>query len=95
MSLTPLAPLPVSVPASHGAGVRAVVAAPQPASPASLSAQAAPTFAVLQAGAGLPPSANPAYVLPASAQGFLRLFAALQAVAVERIYPAPVFSFQA
>jgi len=60
----------------------------------NLSEAAKPTFQALQAAATLPPAANPAFVLPANGN-FLRLFAALQAAAAERIYPAPVFSFTA
>jgi hypothetical protein len=60
-----------------------------------LSAAAAPTYRVLQGGGGLPASATPSFVLPANGRGFLALFNALQAIAVEHVYPAPVFSFSA
>lgn len=60
----------------------------------NLSQAAKPVFEALQAAVALPPSSNPAFVLPANGD-FLRLFAAVQAIAAERIYPAPVFSFSA
>lgn len=63
--------------------------------PANLSNEAASTFQVLQGGAASPASGSPAFVLPADAAGFLRLYQALQAIAIERVYPAPIFSFQA
>jgi hypothetical protein len=60
----------------------------------NLSQAAKPVFEALQAAAAFPPSANPTYVLPANGN-FLRLFSAVQAIAAERVYPAPVFSFTA
>jgi len=48
----------------------------------------------LQSAGVIPPSSDPTFVPPASGSA-LRLFAAVQAVAAERIYPAPVFSFSA
>jgi hypothetical protein len=61
----------------------------------NLSEQAAPTFRVLQGGGGLPPSGSPSFVLPPNGVGFLRIFTALEAIAVEHVYPAPIFSFSA
>ena len=67
----------------------------RPASPVeNLSAAAKPVFEALQATAALPPSSNPGFVLPANGD-FLRLFSAVSAIAAERIYPAPIFSFSA
>lgn len=60
----------------------------------NLSEAARPVYEALQAAAAFPPSTNPAYMLPSNGN-FLRLFSAVQAVAVERIYPAPIFSFTA
>jgi hypothetical protein len=61
----------------------------------NLSEAAKPVFEALQSAAAFPPSATPTYVLPTDGSDFLRLFTAVQAIAAERIYPAPVFSFQA
>ncbi|HEY5340586.1 MAG TPA: hypothetical protein VIK27_06135 [Candidatus Aquilonibacter sp.] len=77
------------------AATSAASAAASSPSNANLSQQAAPIYQVLQGGAGLPPSANPSFVLPPSGAGFLRLYAALEAIAVEHVYPAPIFSFSA
>ncbi|HTV94050.1 MAG TPA: hypothetical protein VMG98_15195 [Verrucomicrobiae bacterium] len=60
----------------------------------NLSEAAKPVFEALQAAAALPPSSNPGFVLPANGD-FLRLFSAVTAIAAERIYPAPIFSFSA
>jgi len=61
----------------------------------NLTALSKPVYQALQSAAAFPASANPSYVLPADASNFLRLFSAIQATAVERVYPAPVFSFLA
>jgi hypothetical protein len=61
----------------------------------NLSQAAKPVFEALQSAAAFPPSAVPSYVLPVNGSNFLRLFTAVQEIAAERIYPAPVFSFQA
>jgi hypothetical protein len=63
-------------------------------SAANLSQAAKPVFEALQSAAAFPPSADPTYVLPVNGN-FLRLFSAVQALAAERVYPAPVFSFTA
>ncbi len=60
----------------------------------NLSQVSKPVYEALQSAAAFPPSANPSYVLPPNSN-FLRLFSAVQAIAAERIYPAPVFSFRA
>ncbi|HEX8806219.1 MAG TPA: hypothetical protein VF741_04680 [Candidatus Aquilonibacter sp.] len=60
----------------------------------NLSEAAKPVFEALQSAAAFPPSTNATYVLPINGN-FLRLFSAVQAVAAERVYPAPVFSFTA
>lgn len=60
----------------------------------NLSEAAKPVYEALQSAAALPPTTNPGYVLPAN-ENILRLFSAVQAIAAERIYPAPVFSFSA
>jgi len=60
----------------------------------NLSEAARPVYQALQAAIALPPSATPEFILPAGGS-FLRLFTAVQAVAAERIYPAPIFSFSA
>ena len=62
--------------------------------PGNLSAAAAPVYQALQAASSLPPSVSPSFILPANGNA-LRLYAAVQAIATERIYPAPVFSFRA
>lgn len=59
----------------------------------NLTQQAAKVFSVLRAGTTY--TSTPAYVLPANGVGLSRLFSTLQAIAVERVYPAPLFSFQA
>jgi hypothetical protein len=58
----------------------------------NLSQAAKPVFEALQSAAAFPPSASPTYILPVNGN-FLRLFSAVQALAAERVYPAPVFSF--
>jgi hypothetical protein len=60
----------------------------------NLSQVSKPVYEALQSASAFPPSANPTYVLPPNSN-FLRLFSAVQAIAAERIYPAPVFSFRA
>jgi hypothetical protein len=73
----------------------AVAAATQaPATLGNLSEAAKPAFEALQASVALPPSSSPGFVLPANGN-FLRLFSAVTAIAAERVYPAPVFSFSA
>jgi hypothetical protein len=54
-----------------------------------------PVFQALQSITALPPSTNPSYVLPSNTSNLLRLFSVIQSIAVDRIYPAPVFSFTA
>jgi len=61
----------------------------------NLSEAAKPVYQALQSAAAFPPSANPSYVLPVQTGNFLRLFSTVQAIAAERLYPAPVFSFLA
>lgn len=85
--------LPPAHPVTPVAEVTRVQAA-APASYGNLSQAAQPVFAALQSVAAFPPSADPSYVLPPNGN-FLRLFSAVQAIAAERIYPAPVFSFTA
>jgi hypothetical protein len=84
--------------------IRTQAAQPQPAQRAvdssaagsgNLSQQAASTYEILRGGAGFPPSAEPTFVLPTNSRGFEQLYNALQAVAVEHVYPAPIFSFTA
>jgi hypothetical protein len=79
------------------APVAAVAPAPrEPAVPASqnLSQTAYPTYQALQSVAGIPPSSDPTFVPPASGNA-LRLYSAVQAIAAQRVYPAPIFSFSA
>ncbi len=99
MSITPVGPAPqtLTLPPAHPVVPVAEVARVQPATPANhgnLSQAAQPVFDALQSAAAFPPSADPTYVLPANGS-FLRLFNAVQAIAAERVYPAPVFSFTA
>jgi hypothetical protein len=61
----------------------------------NLTDQAAQVYAVLRAGSTIPASYSPGYVLPVNEFGFSRLFSTLAAIAVEHVYPAPIFSFQA
>lgn len=61
----------------------------------NLTAVSKPVYQALQSAAAFPATANPSYVLPSDASNFLRLFSVIQATAVERIYPAPIFSFLA
>ncbi|HTX56823.1 MAG TPA: hypothetical protein VMD47_06935 [Candidatus Acidoferrales bacterium] len=61
----------------------------------NLTEASRPTFQALQSAAALPASVNPGYVLPSNTSDFLRLFSVVQSTAVERIYPAPIFSFLA
>ncbi len=92
-----ISPVTTALTPNRGAAVVASATSATATSPisANLSQQAAPTYQVLQGGAGLPPSANPSFVLPPGGAGFLRLYAALEAIAVEHVYPAPIFSFSA
>lgn len=62
--------------------------------PGNLTQAASPVYEALQAAATLPPSPNPTFIPPATGNA-LRLYAAVQALAAERVYPAPVFSFRA
>jgi hypothetical protein len=61
----------------------------------NLTAAAAATYRVLGGGAAYPPSSTPSFVLPANGLGYLQLYQTLLAIAVERVYPAPIFSFEA
>jgi hypothetical protein len=61
-------------------------------SPSDLSQAARPVYEALQSAWTVPASKAPAFVLPPSG-GVLRLFEAVQAIAAERVYPAPIFSF--
>ncbi|MGA7569248.1 MAG: hypothetical protein WCC70_04755 [Candidatus Aquilonibacter sp.] len=77
------------------APVAAVAAAPrEPAASASqnLSQTAYPTYQALQSVTAIPPSSDPTFVPPPNGNA-LRLYAAVQAIAAERVYPAPIFSF--
>jgi hypothetical protein len=65
-----------------------------PAASSNLSEAAKPVYQALQAATTIPPSADPTFV-PPSGGNALRLYAAVQAIAAERVYPAPVFSFSA
>ncbi len=79
------------------APVAAVAPAPRkPAATASqnLSQAAFPTYQALQSAAVVPPSTDPTFVPPANGNA-LRLYSAVQAIAAERVYPAPIFSFSA
>jgi hypothetical protein len=78
---------------SRIAPATATAAALPPAS-SNLSEAARPAFQALQSSASVPPSSNPGFVLPANGD-FLRLFSAVSAIAAERVYPAPIFSFSA
>jgi hypothetical protein len=100
MYLTPIA-APTQVLGLHPAhAVSPVATVPAPAvvpsaaTPKNLSEAAHPVYQALQSAGAIPPSSDPTFVPPASGSA-LRLFAAVQAVAAERIYPAPVFSFSA
>jgi len=61
----------------------------------NLTEASKPVYQALQSAAAYPPSTYPSYVLPTNTSSFLRLFSTVQAIAAERIYPAPVFSFLA
>jgi hypothetical protein len=60
----------------------------------NLTQLAAPVYQALQSTAAFPASSDPAFVVPLGL-GVLRLYEAVQAIAAERVYPAPVFSFAA
>jgi hypothetical protein len=60
----------------------------------NLTQLAAPVYQALQSTAAFPASSDPAFVVPLGT-GVLRLYEAVQAIAAERVYPAPVFSFAA
>ena len=100
MSVTEVIHLPTPVPVQHAStalaaasAVPAVSTSPTPSG--NLSQQAAKTYQVLQGGAGFPPSSDPTFVLPPDGRGFIQLFNTIQAIAVEHVYPAPIFSFNA
>jgi hypothetical protein len=106
MNVSGIVHLPTPTPVGSTALVGSKVAAPAQAASvslpavavplkANLSEQAAPVYQVLRAGATIPPSSAPGYVLPPYGHGFSQLFNAIQAIAVEHVYPAPVFSFSA
>jgi hypothetical protein len=69
-------------------------AAALPVASSNLSEAAKPVYQALVAAATIPPSTDPTFVPPSSGNA-LRLYSAVQAIAAERIYPAPVFSFSA
>lgn len=99
MSIAPIAPptQTITLPPAHPVAHVAEAVRVQPdASTAqgNLSQVAHPVYEALQAAATLPPSPNPTFIPPANGNA-LRLYAAVQALAAERIYPAPVFSFRA
>ncbi|MGB6984941.1 MAG: hypothetical protein WBD74_03070 [Candidatus Aquilonibacter sp.] len=99
MSITSVAPpiQTLNLPPAHPVVPVAEAVRVQPAAaPAqgNLSQAAYPVYEALQAAAALPPSPNPTFIPPASGNA-LRLYAAVQALAAERVYPAPVFSFRA
>jgi len=85
--------LPPAHPVAPVAEVAHVAPAP-PAVPGNLSQAAQPVYDALQSAPALPPSATPLFIPPVNGN-VLRLYAAVQALAAERIYPAPVFSFRA
>ena len=101
MNVTEVMHLPTPVPVQRplpAAAATALVPAAQNASSApsgNLTQQAVKTYQVLQGGAGFPPSADPTFVLPPDSRGFVQLFNTIQAIAVEHVYPAPIFSFSA
>lgn len=100
MSIAPITPPTdtLTLPAAHPVTPVAEVARVHPPASAArgnLSQAAQPVFEALQSAAALPASANPTYVLPVMGSNYLRLFSAVQAIAAERVYPAPVFSFSA
>ena len=98
VSIQPIPPptqtvtLPPAHPVTPTANV--VHVAPAPAAQGNLSQAAGPVYEALQAASTLPPAPNPTFIPPASGNA-LRLYAAVQALAAERVYPAPVFSFRA
>ncbi len=101
MLVTPIGPptQPISLPqAQRPESVAAVTATPQvvlvASEPKNLSQAAYPVYQSLQAAATIPPSSDPMFVPPANGNA-LRLYSAVQAIAAERVYPAPVFSFSA
>ena len=99
MSISPVisATDTLTLPPAHPVTPVAEVARVQPPASAThgnLSQAAAPVFEALQSAAEFPPSMDPTYVLPVGGD-YLRLFSAVQAIAAERVYPAPVFSFTA
>ncbi len=87
----------ITLPAAHAVSPVAQLARATPETPVAkgnLSQVAAPVYEALQSAAALPPSPNPTFIPPATGNA-LRLYAAVQALAAERVYPAPVFSFRA
>ena len=99
MSIQPIPPSTqtVTLPPAHPVAPVADVVHVVPAAPAAqgnLSQAAGPVYEALQAASTLPPAPNPTFIPPASGNA-LRLYAAVQALAAERVYPAPVFSFRA
>jgi hypothetical protein len=70
------------------------IPSPHSAGP-NLSQAAAPVYAALQSAWALETSSVPAFILPPAGASVLRLFEAVAAIAAERVYPAPIFSFAA
>jgi hypothetical protein len=109
MNISDVSYLPAPTPDQYGFGSKSLAAAQAASVPTAvvptsvlfasvegnLTQQAASVFQVLRAGTTYPASSNPSYVLPVDGFGLSRLFSTLQAIAVERVYPAPIFSFQA
>jgi hypothetical protein len=97
MYLTPIAPPTHALDLSPAHPVSPVVpvsTAQVVATPKNLSDAAYPTYQALQSTGAIPPSTDPTFVPPPGGNA-LRLYSAVQAIAAERIYPAPVFSFSA
>lgn len=99
MYIQPIVPTveTIALPPTHAVSpvAQVVRAAPEtPVAKGNLSQVAAPVYEALQSAAALPPSPNPTFIPPATGNA-LRLYAAVQALAAERVYPAPVFSFRA
>jgi hypothetical protein len=88
-----VSPISALVTASSTKAATAILSLPS-AGP-NLSQAAAPVYAALQSAWALETSSAPAFILPPQGAGALRLFEAVAAIATERIYPAPVFSFAA
>jgi hypothetical protein len=92
MNVAALSPVDPPAGAATIASFRAATRAGLESEP-NLSLAAAPVYQALQSAWAAADAHVPLFVLPPDGGSVLRLYEAVQAIAAERVYPAPVFSF--